>query len=342
MNSKIIIDRNELIKRQSLSLGEKISHTLETYIDYFEVYKGNVYLSFSGGKDSQILGDLIDKLHDGKLDIYLKFEYLYLKNYLKINSDNKPVRVFCDTGLEFPEIRSHVKKFENTVWLKPKRLWTDVVINVGFLIGSKKTSRMISDIRNPTGKNTNSINLYLTGIKSDGSISKSFKLANIWKPLINAPFQVSGKCCDIFKKEPFHRYEKLTGKKPITATTAQESDMRRISYMQTGCNSFGSKPMSRPLSIWTENDIWDYHNHFNIKFAEVYYDREVEFLENDGTLTIIKVEGEKRTGCIFCLIGNPKQIKGRFDRLKITHQKIYKALMSVVDMKKVFEYLGID
>ncbi|MCO6162581.1 hypothetical protein [Flavobacterium sp. NRK F7] len=338
---KLLVTNDELKRRKSLSLDEKITWTLERYIDYFEAYKGCVYLSFSGGKDSQVLDDIITNLHDGLLDKYLNFEYLFLKNYLKINSLSKPPKVFCDTGLEFPDIRKHVKGFKNVIWLKPKMKWTDVINNVGFLIGSKKTSRMIKDLRNPTDRNKKSRTLYLSGIKSDGTISNSFKLANRWKPLINAPFKVSDKCCDIFKKEPFRRYEKISKRKPITATTTEEGDMRRISYLKTGCNSFGENPMSRPISIWTENDIWAYHNKFNLNFAPIYYSREVEFIENDGTLSKIRVEPEKRSGCIFCLIGSPKQIEKRFDRLKYTHQKIYNHLMDKTGFRFVFEFIGI-
>jgi 3'-phosphoadenosine 5'-phosphosulfate sulfotransferase (PAPS reductase)/FAD synthetase len=343
VSSKILVSRDELKRRQELPLQEKISWALGRYIEYYEIYhKQGVYISFSGGKDSQVLCDMIDRLHDGEMDAYLHFSDLYMKNYLKINSKNKPPKVFCDTGLEFPEIRKHVKSFNNVVWLKPKQLWTDVVLNIGFLIGSKKTSRMLQDIRNPKETNQKSRTLYLTGIKSDGTQSKSFKLAKLWKPLINAPFQVSGKCCDIFKKEPFKVYEKETKRKPISATTTDEGDMRRISYMQTGCNSFGDKPMSRPLSIWLEKDIWNYHDLMNIKFADVYYSREVEFFENDGTLTKKIVDGEKRTGCMFCLIGSPKQIEKRFDRLKETHQKQYNFLMDgKINMRQVFEFIGI-
>lgn len=341
--SRILISRQELIRRQEFSLSEKIQWTLNSYIEYYEIYhKQGLYISFSGGKDSQVLCDLIDRLHDGELDKYLHFDTLFLKNYLKINSTNKPIKAFCDTGLEFPEIRKHVKNFKNVVILKPKRIWTDVVENVGFLIGSKLTSRMLQDIRNPTEKNQKTVHLYSTGIKADGTKSKSFKLAQKWRPLINAPFKISGKCCDIFKKEPFHQYEKLTKRKPITATTADEGDMRRLSYMQTGCNSFGDKPMSRPLSIWNEKDVWEYSKLMNIRFAEVYYSRKVEFLENDGQLTIVTVEGEERTGCMFCLIGSKKQVEKRIERLKVTHQKQYLFLMDgKINMRQVLEFIGI-
>jgi len=342
MAKKLLIDREELNRRIALPLEEKIKWAIERYLDYLETYHNvGVYVSFSGGKDSQVLADIIDRLHAGEMMQYLEKEYLFFYK-LYVKDKPAPPKVFCDTGLEFPEIRTHVKKFENVTWLKPKMLWVDVVQNIGFLIGSKKVSRMITDIRNPTDTNKNSRTLYLTGIKMDGTKSKSFKLANIWRKLIDADFKVSGKCCDIFKKEPFHRFEKETKRKPMAATTTSEGDIRRISYMQTGCNSFGDKPMSRPLSIFTEENIWAYADLKNIRFADVYYERDIEFLEDDGQLTIVRVEGEKRTGCMFCLIGQPKQIEKRIDRLRITHNKQWKFLMDgKIGMRNVLEYIGI-
>lgn len=266
---KILINREELTRRVSLPLYDKIKWAIERYLDYLDIYHNEgVYISFSGGKDSQVLADIIDRLHAGEMIQYLEKEYLFFYK-LYVKDKPAPPKVFCDTGLEFPEIRTHVKKFENVTWLKPKMNWVDVVQNVGFLIGSKKVSRMITDIRNPKATNLQSRTLYLTGIKSDGTKSKSFKLANIWRKLIDADLK-------------------------------------------------------------------------NIRFADVYYERDIEFLEDDGQLTIVRVEGEKRTGCMFCLIGQPKQIERRIDRLRITHNKQWKFLMDgKIGMRNVLEYIGI-
>jgi len=341
MKKELLINIQELRERQNFSLDEKIKWTIERYLDFLDIYhKEGVYLSFSGGKDSHTLADIIERLHSGEFEIYLEKEYRYFYvAYVKCKPS--PPKVFADTGLEFPEIRKHVRKFENVTWLKPKTLWREVVEKYGFLIGGKKVSRMINDVRNPTKNNEASRTLYLTGIKRDGSKSKNFLIPKRWRKLIDAPFNISQKCCDIFKKEPFKRYEKETGRKPISGTTAEESDMRRISYLQTGCNTFGEDAISRPFSIWREVDVWAYSNRFQIRFAEVYYAREIDFVEDDGMIRKVTVVAEKRTGCMFCLIGTPNQIQERFDRLSITHTKQYNFLMDTVGIRKVFEWIGI-
>ena len=47
-----------------------------------------------------------------------------------------------------------------------------------------------------------------------------------WTFLIDAPFSVSHKCCDVMKKKPAKQYEKTTGRKPIIGTLACESRLR--------------------------------------------------------------------------------------------------------------------
>jgi len=110
--------------------------------------------------------------------------------------------------------------------------------------------------------------------------------------------------------------------------------MRRISYLQTGCNSFSKDGgYSRPFSIWKEANVWEYHDKFNLRFAEVYYSRMV------GN---VQVPAEARTGCMFCLIGHPKDIEVRFDRLQVTHPRQHEFLMGTVGIQKVFDWIGIQ
>ena len=54
------------------------------------------------------------------------------------------------------------------------------------------------------------------------------------------------------------KYVRETGRQPITGTMAYESRNRRFSYLKTGCNTFRGRAMSRPLSFWLEEDIWNY------------------------------------------------------------------------------------
>lgn len=309
------VSYEEYQRRLKLPLSEKIIWAKQVITEFWAEYheksggKG-VYVAFSGGKDSQVLLHLVRSMFPNT------------------------VAVFADTKLEFPEIRKRVKTFDNVIWTKPTKMFKDVVKEDGFAIGSKKISRMISDLQNPTSKNEASRNLYLTGIKRDGTKSNVFKLPKKWEKLQNAPFKVSGKCCDYFKKEPFKIYEKETEKKVILGTTASESEFRRVSYMKTGCNSFGRNAMCRPLSIWTEQDIWDYAELNGLKFCDVYYDRYLE----DGTF----IQGEKRTGCVVCCFGiTEEKGENRIQRLGKTHPKMHKYFIEEAGLGKVLRYVNV-
>lgn len=299
------IDRNELNRRLALSLDEKILWAREVIVEYFAQFNGEVYVSFSGGKDSEVLLHIVRSIFP-----------------------NVPA-VFCDTGLEYPEIRAHVKKFDNVTWMKPKMKFPEVIKTFGFAVASKEVAQKVSEILS-----TKSIKLFNKRMYGDSK--GNGKLPNKWRVLLTAPFKVSGKCCDIFKKEPFKRYEKLTGRKPIQGTSVTESMLRATSYMETGCNSFESgKEKSRPMSIWTEDNVWEYSRIHSLRFAEVYYDKII-----DG----IEIKGAKRTGCIFCMFGVEQEKQeplSRFERLKITHPRQYDFCINDLGMGKVLDFINV-
>ena len=53
---------------------------------------------------------------------------------------------------------------------------------------------------------------------------------------------------------------------------ADESALRLNSWVQHSCNVLTEdKKQSRPLSIWKEQDIWDYIERFDVQICELYY-----------------------------------------------------------------------
>ena len=50
-----------LQQKQAWTLDQKIFHFFEVVDQYYHRYNGEVYLSFSGGKDSTVLKYLLDK-----------------------------------------------------------------------------------------------------------------------------------------------------------------------------------------------------------------------------------------------------------------------------------------
>ena len=87
----------ELRQRQSLPLEAKITMSQQRIREWHEHWDGQVYVSFSGGKDSSVLLHLVRSLYP------------------------EVPAAFVDTGLEFPAIRSFVRSVENVIWLRPEK-----------------------------------------------------------------------------------------------------------------------------------------------------------------------------------------------------------------------------
>ena len=127
--------------------------------------------------------------------------------------------------------------------------------------------------------------------------------------------------------------EKESGKVPIIATMASESRLREQKWIKEGCNAFECKrPVSQPMSFWTEQDVLRYIKLNDIKIADVYgfvaADKDgQQALDNCGCK--LCTTGESRTGCIFCGFGaHLEKGEGRFERLKRTHPKQYDFCMN--------------
>ena len=51
--------------------------------------------------------------------------------------------VFCDTGLEYPEIKQHVKSFDNVEIIRPKKTFKQVVEEYGWVFPSKRIAENV-------------------------------------------------------------------------------------------------------------------------------------------------------------------------------------------------------
>lgn len=256
------------------------------------VNHGKIYVSFSGGKDSTVL------LHLAR----------------RVFPDIRGM--FLNTGLEFPEIVSFVKSCENIDIVKPKLSFRQVIERDGWPIVDKEQAAKIGTCQ----RNKAYCQKYFRRLNPS-----AFNIAVKFEHLVEADFKVSANCCSHLKKIPAKHYERRTGLLPIVGIMATESSKRAVSYKRHGCNIYDSKrPMSRPMMIWTEKDVWDYINKYELKVAGVYD------------------MGYLRTGCIFCGFGaHQEKEPNRFQRLKMTHPKLYKYCMDELGLRHVLEVYGV-
>lgn len=312
--------RDDLKQMQALPLGSKIAMTKRRIREWYEHWNGQVYVSFSGGKDSTVLKHIVDSMYSDVPAVYV------------------------NTGLEYPEIQRFVREVKAGKWdcfnadveiLRPEMRFDQVIQKYGYPVASKAVSRKVSDAR----KGIPYAMKYFenTAVDRDGNPSK-FNCPK-WKFLIDAPFPVSHECCDVMKKKPFKLYENQSNRKPIIGTMAAESTLREKTWMKTGCNAFDSKePRSAPMSFWTEQDILRYIKQFDVPYCPVYGEIRIKHRkgEEEGQLNLIdylgcyeledvlETTGCKRTGCMFCMFGcHLEREPNRFQRMRVTHPKQY-------------------
>lgn len=347
---------SDLRQMQSLSLESKIRMSTYRIREWYDYWNGDVYVSFSGGKDSTVLLDLVRKV------LYKDVPAVYI-----------------DTGLEYSSVREHAMSVDNLTVLRPmkfdkkSRKWVrtnfkEVLFEYGYPVVSKEVSKVIDEarrgIRQGEGKYQNSIQK-LNGEFKDKNRNKSKYNCPKWKFMLDAPFAVSNKCCNIMKKNPAHLYERETGRHAFIGTLADESALRLNTWLYQGCNAFNNEhPVSNPLSFWTEQDILQYLLIYDIKYASdygkivgkykdlIFSPSQVKKIIEKAPKTwkdkiVLSTTGVDRTGCVFCGFGvHLEKEPNRYQRLKEIEPKKYEYCFKScseggLGFNDVMDYMGV-
>ena len=153
----------ELDNLLQMSLEDKITMSKLRITEFYEHYNGNIVVSFSGGKDSTVLLHLVRSLYP----------------------DVKGV--FCDTGLEYPEVKNHVKSIENIDIIRPQLSFKQVIEQYGWTYPSKETAVKIYYAR----KGSKCAQNNMEGKNSDGTPSKFKARYKRWQFLVDSQFKIS-------------------------------------------------------------------------------------------------------------------------------------------------------
>ena len=127
----------DLRQMQSLPLDAKIVMTQERIRQWYDHWDGQVYVSFSGGKDSTVLKHIVDGMYD---DV---------------------PSVFVNTGLEYPEIQQFVREIKAGKYdcfnpdveiIRPEMRFDKVIKMYGYPVVSKEVAQKVSRAVKRTGK----------------------------------------------------------------------------------------------------------------------------------------------------------------------------------------------
>jgi 3'-phosphoadenosine 5'-phosphosulfate sulfotransferase (PAPS reductase)/FAD synthetase len=250
----------------------------------------SIYISYSGGKDSTVLSHLVRQLYPNILHIFSNTTNEYPETLMHINWEKG------HNGMNL-QIAKPVDKFGHAWNFKR------VVEEYGYPMFTKRVANAIRTYRR--AKTDNVRNHSIEYIERQFKKYTQFKECNI-----------SDKCCEKLKKAPAKKLALQLGMDcVILGILAVESRQREVDWLFNGCNVFYKKKdnQCRPLAFWTEKDIYDYIKKYNVRIPDLYE------------------MGYERNGCMFCGFGieyDCNQGKNRFERLALTHPKMYKYLLN--------------
>lgn len=294
------MDKASLKVRQELPLDAKIyfsKWSIQKFID--TLGEDKTYIPYSGGKDSTVLAHIVKSMG-------YDLEH-----------------VFVNTRNEFKSIIEQVNYMKSIgykiIQVLPEMTPHQVIETFGYPVVSKQVANTIYYARKNIAEGKNTLRVRQIMGEEKGSKFNKGK----WKFLLDSDIKISHKCCDMLKKEPLKKYEKQTKRRPIIGTMASESLNREVAYLKHGCNNFTEgKEQCTPLGFWTEKDIWEYIEKYNVKISDAY-------------------KTESRTGCVACAFGMEFD-KGRFKRLKEIEPKKYEYVINKLGYKKVCDLLGYE
>lgn len=251
----------DLYQMQSLSLDDKVQMTKRRIDDWVNQFgEDGVYVSFSGGKDSTVLAHIV-RVVCGYRNIPLVFvdvptQYPELKQFA-MTFDNleilKPKISFAEVcskygfplfSKETSECISDSRRYIS-ILTEEKKDGKGIIpfaYRIADLIGIDRRK----DKENIAYQNLRTGNIPSEILRAPVRVKQLFGLkCDDFGPMydksrylfmLNAPFDVSNKCCRVMKKNPAHTYELQTGRKPIIATMACESNLRKSNWIKHGCH----------------------------------------------------------------------------------------------------------
>lgn len=253
----------QLQEMQAWPLARKVEYARSKILDALKIIQ-TPSLAFSAGKDSTVLLHLLRQF---KQDIIV---------------------IYGNTGIEFPEcVRfAHWLKEEwnlNFYEAKPPKehnfKW--VVQNYGWPLMGKEFG--IGGVAHKSSRE-----LFFRDLEERGELTGQYA--------VQAEVPISSACCTILKERPSQKLQKeLKVDLVFLGIMASESRRRLFNFLEYGDLYFAKSQKiwkCHPLSIWTDDDIWQYIRENQVPYSSLY---DMGYYKNSGEWV-----GVKRNGCMYC------------------------------------------
>ncbi|MGL5548497.1 MAG: phosphoadenosine phosphosulfate reductase family protein [Culicoidibacterales bacterium] len=256
-----------------LTLELAVHDALHRIKEAYNKTNGKIYLSFSGGKDSTIVAELIKM---AELPTKIPF-------------------VFADTGIELGATERFVKNYdyENIVYVKPEKRMQQIIKEYGVPAMSKVKSQHIGtwqrQVENGIDPTTKVACTRLLGTSGNGADKLANKHLHFLHP--EHEYKVANQCCNYMKKKPFAKFEAETEyKDTFTGVRIAEGGIRATQYKSCVIMRKKGKReqlVSMPIIDWSDEICDEFIAKYNVKLSDAY-----------------EVYGFTRTGCIGCSFSN--------------------------------------
>ena len=151
---------SDLYQMQSLPLEAKIRMTEARIKGWIDEYgEDGVYISFSGGKDSTVLMDIVRN---------------------EMGEKNIPA-VFVDVPTQYPELRGFAKTWDDVEIIRPKISFMEVCERYGFPLISKEVSGCVAESR----KYLTELERRITSVQTDRQTDADIRLLGYCRPSWN-------------------------------------------------------------------------------------------------------------------------------------------------------------
>lgn len=265
----------------------------------------NPVASISGGSDSDIVLDILEKVRNGRMVTY----------------------VFFDTGIEYAATHKHLDDLEEKYQVEILRQRATLPVPLGckkygLPFFSKETSQRISELQKHGFQwEDASFNTLIQkyhnckaglewwcGLKGKYSISKSLKQYISQNP---PSFLISKKCCDGAKKSPAKSFYKQVGCcLSITGERRAEGGVRATAHSTCFDIQRDGIAHYRPLYFWSDADKQEYKTYYDLQYSDCY-----------------EVYGMTRTGCAGCPFNS--KFEDSIEIVRKFEPQLYRAITNI-------------